>query len=143
MIPAYRVFRIGKHDGPATLFHGWWGSKTLPLDMELEAQVRPVTNPGKAESGRLFFSGWHVVPERKDIAGYLKRFKRPEELVVCKVYVSGVRDKPGSKVLLADKMVIYSKDWTNACSSHRRKYSSSRATSRRATRSVGSSLAAG
>jgi len=114
MMPAYRVFRVGADNRPATLFHGWWGSRTLPLDMELEAQVRPVTNPGKKSTGRVFMSGWHVVPERRDVHGYLRRFKRPQDLVVCKVYVSDVREKPGSKVLLADKMVIYSKDWAYA-----------------------------
>lgn len=114
MMPAYRVFRVGTDNRPATLFHGWWGNRTLPLDMELEAEIRPVTNPGKAGTGRVFQSGWHVVPERQDIQAYLRRFKRPQDLVVCKVYVGGVREKPGSKVLLADKMVIYSKDWAYA-----------------------------
>ena len=121
MIPAYRVFRTSRYGGPTTLFHGWWGSRALPLDEELGAEKRLVTNPGKS-GGRRFTSGWHVVPERKDIAYYIRRFKHPEDLVVCKVYVGGVREKPGSRVLLADTMLIDSKDWRNACKAHRRRW---------------------
>jgi hypothetical protein len=116
MITAYRVFRISREGRPQTLFHGWWGSRTLLLDVDLEAQVRPVTNPGKKGKGRVFQSGWHVVTETEALWKYLRRFKRTDDLVVCRVRVDGVRQKPGSGVLLADTMVIHSYDWSKACS---------------------------
>lgn len=119
MITAYRVFRISKNDLPATLFHGWWGRRELPLDADLEAQVRPVTNPGKKGKGRVFQSGWHVVTNRAQLDKYLRRFKRTHDLVVCRVRVSGIREKPGSDVLLADTMVIHSSDWTRALNAAR------------------------
>jgi hypothetical protein len=111
MITAYRVFRKDKHGMPATLFHGIAGSKSLSLDQLLVAENRMVTNPG---GGQLFLSGWHVVDTVEALEGYLKRFKHPDQLITCKVLVDRFRPKPGSKCLLADKMMIAKEDWVGS-----------------------------
>jgi hypothetical protein len=113
---------------PATLFHGIAGSKSLSLDQLLVAENRMVTNPG---GGQLFLSGWHVVDTVEALEGYLKRFKHPDQLITwrfitknpldssmgsvnCKVLVDRFRPKPGSKCLLADKMMIAKEDWVGS-----------------------------
>lgn len=108
---AYRMFRISKNRNPSTLFHGWNGRKELPLDIELTAKVAPVRNPG---GGRLFDSGWHVVLTTEDMEKYAKKRFKCNDLVACRVLVSGIRNKPGSKILLANIMKIQSDDWHNA-----------------------------
>lgn len=114
---AYRVFRKSKNGLPMTLFHGVNGKRELKLDDWLLANKRWVTNPGKKGEGRRFRAGFHVVPTLDEIVDYLRRFKHPEELVVCKVGVPSTRPKPGSKVLLADRMFIPTDFWSEACSS--------------------------
>ncbi len=112
---AYRVFRISNNARPATLFHAWkkTGRRELSLDEVLIAHKGKVANPGGGHR-RIFTSGWHVVLSKEDMVKYLKRFKR-KDLVQCKVLVDGIRDKPGSKIKLADKMLIRRKDWLEAC----------------------------
>jgi hypothetical protein len=107
---AYRLFRT---PGPKTLFHGVQGSRALPLDVVLEADIKRVWNPGKVV-GKGFISGFHILPDKQECIDYLKRFKNADDLVVCRVYVDEFRDKPNSKVKLASKMFIDADDWLKA-----------------------------
>lgn len=121
-VSAYRVFRRTKGSKPAVLFHGINGKREVPLDTIITAKRRWVQNPGKKGVGRRFISGFHVVPTFEAMGPYLKRFKHPEELVVCRVWVDGFRDKPGSKVKLANSMFVFFSDWNLACGVHSSKY---------------------
>lgn len=115
MIPAWRLLRVSGNQ-PQTLFHGWRGSRKLPLDKELPAVRSWRWNPGK-KKGPGFFCGWHVAKSRDEIETYRQqRFKRPEELVVCRVWVNEMEPKPraSSGICLADKMLIRGDDWSQA-----------------------------
>lgn len=113
MIEVYRLFRIS--DQPTTLFHGIDGSKKLSTDVWINADIKEVRNPGKKE-GPTFTSGFHVCQSKEETIEYLKRFKNPDELVVCRVYVSNLRPKPRStsNIQLADRMLIKKEDWDSA-----------------------------
>lgn len=110
-VEAWRLFDRRGND-PCTLFHGVNGSRVLPLNASIAAVKRMVTNPGKKGSGRQFMAGFHVCPTRQECVDYLKRFKR--DRIVCRVLVKGLRDKPGSKIKLADHMIIIGMDWHHA-----------------------------
>lgn len=113
---AYRLLRV-KDGKPHTLFHGFHGSRQLAQDKVLRAVKRPVQNPGK-KNGRVFTSGWHVLPTKGECLDYLTRFKDTSDLVVCRVGVAVTREKPGSVVTLADYMKIDSLDWATALQEH-------------------------
>jgi hypothetical protein len=109
---AYRILRV-KDKKPHTLFHGFHGSRCLPQGKLLRAVERPVRNPGK-KNGREFTSGWHVLPTKGECVDYLTRFKNKKDLVVCRVLVAGLREKPGSVVTLTRYLKIDSLDWGTA-----------------------------
>ncbi len=113
MIEVYRLFR--KAQKPQTLFHGVNGSRTMPTDIWIDAEIREVRNPG-TKTGPTYLSGFHVGRTREEVVRYIKRFKQPDELVVCKVYVSNLRPKPRSKsnIYLADSMLILKQEWEQA-----------------------------
>lgn len=113
MIEAFRLFRVDRM--PTTLFHSVNGTKKLPTDVWLNADIMEVRNPGK-KTKYTFKSGFHVCKSKKETIKYLKKFKNPENLVVCKVYVSNLRTKPRStsNIQLADKMLIKQQDWKEA-----------------------------
>lgn len=114
LVEAYRLLRV--RDGkPCTLFHGYKGSRTLPLDTRLLAEEGFVTNPGKKSNGAVFLSGWHVLPAKHLCEDYLRRFKNKDDIVVCRVLVAAVRQKPRSEVSLARYMKITTEDWNDAC----------------------------
>ncbi len=80
------------------------------------APKKRVYNPGgRTNSG--FMSGWHIARTYED-AEKLRttRFKTPDELVVCRVFVEELRKKPRTNVgaWLAQKMLIRNKDWKTA-----------------------------
>jgi len=114
---AYRLLRV-KNLEPHTLFHGYHGSRALPQDKTLRAVKRQVWNPGKKGKSPGFISGWHVLDTKQECTEYLKRFTAKDDIVVCRVGITGVRDKPRSKVILADYMIIDSLDWAIALQEH-------------------------
>ena len=116
MVPAWRLLRV-RNGEPCTLFHGWQGSRTLPMDYALKAEVKDVRNPGKKE-GPTFLSGWHVLMSKQGCVEYLKRFKAKDDIVVCRVDVAGLRTKPRSSVTLAQVMKINQADWEAALYEH-------------------------
>lgn len=115
MIEAYRIFEACEEQ-PRTLFHGWHGSRSLPLDQWLRAKQGIVTNPGKAKEGKTFRAGWHVTLSREEAEQYLGNFNSGRELVVCRVWVKAIRPKPRSRhpVYLAKDMLVTREDWEAA-----------------------------
>jgi hypothetical protein len=101
MTSAYRLLRV-KDGQPHTLFHGHCGSR----------------NPGKKGKSPGFTSGWHVLPTKEQCVDYLGRFKDTSDIVVCRVTINRVREKPRSKVFLSKYMKIDSYDWAIALQEH-------------------------
>lgn len=113
---AWRLFERGAHNRPATLVHGWHGSRTLPLDVWMVAQESRRHNPGKS-SGPGYVTGWHVGTDRRLVDEYRRKwFKYPERLVVCPVLVTGLRRKPRGRpgIFLARRMLVPAAWWFNA-----------------------------
>lgn len=110
---AYRLLRV-RNGKPCTLFHGYHGSRELPQDKWLRAVKRQVWNPGKKGKSPGFTSGWHILPSKEECVDYLKRFTAKDDIVVCRVEVKVLREKPRSKVTLCDHMKINSIDWATA-----------------------------
>lgn len=111
----YRIFD-DKDGCPATLFHGINGSRILPLDIWVDANVKPVTD-GSAVT--VYDSGFHVLKQLKKVKEVLRSgFKYLDYRVICRVEIdenSGVWPKSHSKnpVILAKRMKIHKSDWDN------------------------------
>jgi len=111
-----RTWRIleNKHGRPHTLFHGLDGSRTLPLDIELEACTKMVRN---AKGQTPFKGGFHTLEKESDVREYLTRFNapRPGTLVVCAVDVHDTWPKPTNDLIILSRfMTINSEDWQEA-----------------------------
>lgn len=115
-VTAWRLFEVAEDGSPKTLFHPFQGSRILPLDMPLRAEVREVWNPGKRNRDLPYLSGWHVAATREDIERYLDRFTANRTLKLCKVQVQKLRPKPRTRtrIKLAQTMKISSEDWDSA-----------------------------
>lgn len=107
---AYRLFRVDKDGLPRTIMHGWYGSRSLPLDQWLPAEVKDVSNPGD-KLGNTYKSGWHVALAVDVVANYTNRFSEPP--IICPVWVSDLEAKPRSvaDMYLARWMLIDASDW--------------------------------
>ena len=91
---AYRIVEV-RNGRPCTLFHGWHGSRQLPTNRWLEAEVKVVRDGGQGPS---YKSGFHVCRTR-EVAERL--------LVIVEVKARGLRPKrTNSQVALATKMLI-------------------------------------
>ena len=110
---AWRLLRA-KNGKPHTLFHGFHGSRALVQDRLLKAVERQAWNPGKKGKSPGFVSGWHVLPTKQECVDYLEKFTAKDDIVVCRVKVAIMREKPRSKVTLARYMKINSLDWARA-----------------------------
>lgn len=111
----YRILE-NREGRPMTLFHGLNGSRTLPLDVELEACTKMVRN---AKGQKLFKGGFHTLERKQDVVDYLRRFTaaRKGKLVVCAVDIRDTWIKPTNElVILSRYMIINSKDWNRAIS---------------------------
>jgi hypothetical protein len=114
LVKMYRLFE--ERDGqPATLFHGVNGSRTLPLDQWIDAEVKPVYD-GSPARARRYRSGFHLFETIEGLTAFLNRFRRLEGRVVCAVDVDtgyGVWEKAHSPapVKLAGRIRITSQDW--------------------------------
>ena len=107
---AYRI--CDEKDGlPLTLFHGIRGSRRIPLDQWVKAEVKVVHDGDK---GRPYRSGFHVLKD-KGLAKrvLLETFKKLEGRVIVPVQVDDTWPKKHSKhgVTLARRMRIRSIDW--------------------------------
>ena len=100
---AYRIVEV-RNGRPCTLFHGWHGSRQLPTNRWLEAEVKVVRDGGQGPS---YKSGFHVCRTREVAERLLKRFRRQRHLVIVEVKARGLRPKrTNSQVALATKMLI-------------------------------------
>ena len=108
MAEYWRLLR-DKDSSPATLFHGVQGSRILPLDEWVDADVRRVD-----DGGTPYQSGFHVVPMYAELLRVASRFRNIDDVVVCLVDVAGdVWEKEHSPyaVLLAERMRVRFSRW--------------------------------
>lgn len=111
-----KTWRIleNRNGKPLTLFHGLDGSRTLPLNVELEACTKMVRN---AKGQTPFKGGFHTLAKESDVREYLTRFTGPRKgtLVVCAVDVHDIWPKPTNDLIILSRyMTIASDDWQRA-----------------------------
>ena len=111
----FRVFEE-KRGMPATLFHGVHGSRKLPLDEWVNAEIKLVKD---GTNGKIYQSGFHVFLDRDEtIAFFLRLFRHLEDRVIASVDVdkcAGIWSKEHSRgnVFLAARIRIRSREWKN------------------------------
>lgn len=103
---AYKIFEVDNKN-IKTLFHGWNGSRTLPIGEKLYAIKKQVTDGSRQNS---YLSGWHVFLDYKEAEKYLPRFTKPRtlDIIPVKIDANTIRPKPNASgdVYLADWILI-------------------------------------
>jgi len=98
---------------PTTLFHGVGGSRVLPLNRWIDAEIKTV-HDGSKDTATPYLSGFHVMESFDDLMKFTNRFRKIEDLYMVLVDVGGeIRDKEHSpsNILLAERMKIRTKQW--------------------------------
>jgi len=103
---AYRICER-KGNKLLTLFHPINGSRVLPVNKWLKADVKPVYD-GSRKTSTQYISGFHVLKNMNECRDFVKKFRAPRDLVMVKCEVEGIRKKEHSRsnVLLADKIKL-------------------------------------
>jgi hypothetical protein len=114
MIKQYWRLLRDKDGLPTTLFHGVCGSRKLPLDQWIDAEIKTVTD-GNRKTATEYVSGFHVM-SYDDIIKFKRRFKKLDDLVIAEVDIDtkqGLWEKEHSpaNILLAGRMRIRSQCW--------------------------------
>jgi hypothetical protein len=103
------VYRICERKGDKllTLFHGINGSRVLPIGEWITAEMKLVTDGSKTTS-KLYYSGFHVLKDINECRNFVKKFRRPRDLVMVECEVEDTHSKTHSKhnILLARRMKI-------------------------------------
>jgi hypothetical protein len=101
-----------ERDGmPCTLFHGVNGSRTIPLNTWVDADMKEVSDGSSATT---YMSGWHLLPTREDCVEYLRKFKNLRDKVIVHVGFSGKvwpKSHSRSEVFLAERLFISRGSW--------------------------------
>jgi uncharacterized protein YndB with AHSA1/START domain len=104
---AYKIMERHQN-GFRTLFHGNWGSRIIPVNQWVEAQIREEAKDGTSKT--TYRSGWHSLEDYDDCEEYLSRFKkRLADLVIVEVKLGGeiwTKKHSRSNVLLSSKLYI-------------------------------------
>ena len=102
----YKIVEVDNKDNFKTLFHGYRGSRILPLGIWMDCEEKEVSDgTGK----RKYLSGWHVFKDFKVCSEYLKkRFSKSRKLAIVSCEAKGLRKKEHSKsgIWLAKKIKI-------------------------------------
>ena len=99
-----------KNGLPMTLFHGIRGSRKIPLDRWIEADVKTVNE----DKGTPYKSGFHVLRDKEAAKRVLlETFKQLRGRFIVRVEVRDTWPKKHSRhgVILARRMRIRSMDW--------------------------------
>lgn len=87
-----------------TLFHGINGTRVLPINEWITAEIKANVADGK---GKTYTSGLHVIEGYDNAVEYLKRFKRTDRVIVeCEVLDIWHKEKSKPYVYLAKKIKI-------------------------------------
>ena len=101
----YRIVEI-KNGKPHSLFHGTDGSREIPMNRWVDANIKTVHD---GSCGTEYESGFHILLSAKEALEFFnKMFRIKENRIVIKCYAKGLRKKSHSKrdVYLADKIMI-------------------------------------
>lgn len=104
---AYRICER-KNGNLLTLFHALNGSRILPLDVWLQAKIKPVRD-GSKKTAKEYLSGFHILKTEEECRKFMgKRFRAPRELVIVKCEIGGLRKKEHSpfNVFLAEEIKL-------------------------------------
>ena len=108
MIEVYKIVIEGNNGRYKTLFHGINGSKLIPLDEWLKADIKLVKD---GSGGNKYYSGFHCFETKELGEKYLKRFRTEQNRVLIKCDAKFIRHKPSNKeVWLAEEIKIYHKN---------------------------------
>ena len=84
---AYRICER-KGDNLLTLFHAVRGSRVLPLDKWITADVKEVQD-GSRKTSKTYLSGFHSLPTLNDCRKFSTKFRAKRDLVIVKCEVKG------------------------------------------------------
>lgn len=104
---AYRICER-KGDKIQTLFHGINGSRTIPLNEWVNANVKIVTDGAKEKSTK-YLSGFHVFEHKEDCRKFISRFRKERDLVMVECEVKGKmwkKEHSPAPVILVEHMKI-------------------------------------
>lgn len=105
----YKVFELDA-DRPRFLFHGVGGSKILPLDCWVDAEVkwaREGSNPH-------YWTAFHCYPSIESVVAWRHRTRRAAGRVVVEVTVRDITKKPTrGEAFLARRMRLSSAQWAD------------------------------
>lgn len=102
----YKILNKDKNGNLKTLFHGVNGSKTVPIDTWMEADIKDVMD---GTNGTVYRSGFHVLDTYENCVQYLENFTRVENKVIVECEVGQLWRKEHSRnggVYLTDKVLI-------------------------------------
>lgn len=109
-LECYKIMELAA-DGKSyrTLFHGVNGSRIIPFDTWMKAEIK-----WGGEGGKKYWTGFHVLLNQEKCERYLKRFSQSKKTrVIVKCIAKNLRPKESSRgmVFLADELMI-PYEWT-------------------------------
>ncbi len=96
----FRVFDISR-GSIKTLYHGYRGSRVLPVGKWIQAERKAVRKGNKN-----YLSGWHVFLNSDAAHRFLKKLKIKTGRVIVPVTVRGELRQKSKEVWLADEMKV-------------------------------------
>lgn len=87
---------------PYSLFHGNYGSREIPVNEPVTADIKLVDDGGKK-----YMSGWHFFCDKEIAKRYIKKYKKLDDRYLIECFFYGVREKETNQdVLLAKEIYI-------------------------------------
>lgn len=93
-----------------TLFHGINGSRVMPVNEWLRADIKIVSD---GTSGTPYKSGWHTLPDYESTVEYMKRFTKRLEIlriVECEVRNTWSKEHSPSPVILSEYIKFFGEE---------------------------------
>ena len=105
-LEAYRICER-KNGKLYTLFHGIQGSREMPLNVWMEAEVKLVRD-GSRGKAKEYLSGFHCIVDLDEMRDFKRMFRKERDLVLVKCKIEGRRRKEHSRanIILADKIKL-------------------------------------
>ena len=104
------VYRIceRKNGELFTLFHGIKGSRKMPMNEWLTADVK-IVKDGSKKTSKLYKSGFHTIESLDECRTFTKKFKAKRDLVIVKCLIGentwGKEHSP-SNIILTDRIKL-------------------------------------
>lgn len=101
-----------RNGNPITIAHGVCGSRELPINEWLEADVRWACNPGAKDQPH-YWTGFHVFRDLETAEAYQQRFKHPQPEVMRVTYRKAEKKPTNPDVLLTRWILLHAPEETN------------------------------